>query len=274
MITPGYFSTMGIGLVRGRDFSDRDRSGREPVAIVNETFARRFLGGNDPIDQILEIEDPPHPERWRIVGIVSDVKSFGPEQVPHAEIFRPLAQVPFPLLAFVVRTSGDPAALLKPAEQAVWNVDKDQPVFDAMAMRVLARQSITLRRTSTMLLAAFASLALVVAAVGLYGLIAYSVVRRMHEIGIRMALGASRSDVLRQVLRRGMTLVLVGEIAGTAVAVLMMQLVSGVLYGVSPQDPATFSLVVLALTMVALIACYIPARRATRIDPMVALRYE
>jgi putative ABC transport system permease protein len=153
-------------------------------------------------------------------------------------------------------------------------VDKDQPVFDAMAMRVLARQSITLRRTSTMLLAAFASLALVVAAVGLYGLIAYSVVRRMHEIGIRMALGASRSDVLRQVLRRGMTLVLVGEIAGTAVAVLMMQLVSGVLYGVSPQDPATFSLVVLALTMVALIACYIPARRATRIDPMVALRYE
>ena len=273
LITPGYFSTMGIGLVRGRDFRDADRSGREPVAIVNETFARRFFGTNDPIDQILEIEDQ-HPERWRVVGIVSDVKSFGPEQVAHAEMFRPLAQVSFPLLAFVVRTSGDPAALLKPAQQAVWVVDKDQPVFDAMPMRALAAQSITLRRTSTILLAAFASLALVVAAVGLYGLIAYSVVRRTHEIGVRMALGARRSDVLRQVLRQGMTLVLAGEIAGSAVALLILQLVSGVLYGVSPRDPSTFSMVVLAFTMVALIACYIPARRATRVDPVVALRYE
>lgn len=274
LITPGYFSTMGIGLVRGRNFTEADRLGSEQVAIVNETLVRRFFGANDPVDKILRINDYPHPESWRIVGVVSDVKSFGAEHPAHAEIYRPLAQVPFPLLAFVVRTSGDPAALLKPAEQAVWDVDKDQPIFDAMPMRVLAAQSITLRRTSTILLTAFAALALIVAAVGLYGVIAYSVARRTHEIGIRMALGARRSDVLHHVLRHGMTLVLAGEIAGCIAALLLMQLVSGVLYGVSPRDPGTFLLVVFTLTIVAAIACYIPARRATRVDPMVALRYE
>jgi predicted permease len=274
LVTPGYFSTMGIGLVRGRNFTDADRSGTERVAMVNETLARHYFRDIDPIDKILQLEDPAHPEQWRIVGVVSDVKSFGPEQAVHAELYRPLAQLPFPLLAFVVRTNGDPAALLKASEQAVWNVDKDQPVFDAMPMRVLAAQSMTLRRTSTILLGAFAALALLVAAVGLYGVIAHSVVRRTHEIGIRMALGARPGDVLLQVMRQGMTLALMGEIAGCAVALLVMQLVSDVLFGVSPRDPLTFSIVVLALSVVALIACYIPARRAMRVDPMVALRYE
>jgi predicted permease len=274
LVTPGYLSTMGIGLVRGRNFTDADRSGTERVAMVNETLARHYFGDIDPIDKILQLEDPAHPERWRIVGIVSDVKSFGPEQAVHAELYRPLAQSSFPLLAFVVRTQGDPAAILKASEQAVWDVDKDQPVFDAMPMRVLAAQSITLRRTSTILLGAFAALALLVAAVGLYGVIAHSVVRRTHEIGIRMALGARQSDVLLQVMRQGMTLVLTGEITGCVAALLVMQLVSDVLYGVSPRDPWTFSIVVLALSAVALIACYIPARRTMRVDPMIALRYE
>ena len=274
LITPEYFSTMGISVVRGRSFTETDRSGSEGVAIVNATFVRRYLANQDPVDKVLEISDYPHPVRSRIVGVVSDVKSSGAEHPTHAEIYRPLAQVPFPLLAFVVRTSGDPAALLKSAEQALWAVDKDQPVFDAMPMRVLAAQSITLRRTSTILLTAFAALALIVAAVGLYGVIAYSVVRRTHEIGIRMALGARRTDVLQHVLGQGMTLVLAGEIAGCIVALLVTQLVSGVLYGVSPRDPGTFFFVVLTLTAVALIACYVPARRATRVDPMVALRYE
>jgi predicted permease len=274
LVTPGYFSTMGIGLVRGRNFTDGDRLGTERVAMVNEAFARRYFGDLDPIDKILRLEDPAHPERWRIVGIVSDVKSFGPEQTVHAELYRPFLQSSFPLLAFVVRTSGDPAAILKASEQAVWDVDKDQPIFDAMPMRVLAAQSMTLRRTSTILVAAFAALALLVAAVGLYGLIAHSVVRRTHEIGIRMALGARPGDVLLQVMRQGMTLVLMGQFAGCAVALLVTQLVSDVLYGVSPRDPWTFSIVVLALSAVALIACYIPARRAMRVDPMVALRYE
>ena len=274
LITPEYFSTMGIGMLRGRNFTDADRAGVERVAIINATFARRYFGNQDPVNKVLQIDEYPHPERWRIVGEVSDVKSFGPEQVPHAEIYRPLAQDPFPLLAFVVRTNGDPAALLKPAKQAIWDVDKDQPVFDAMPMRNLAAQSITLRRTSTILLSAFAALALIVAAVGLYGVIAYSVVRRTHEIGIRMALGAQRNDVLRQILWHGMRLILTGEIVGCGIALLVTQFVSGILYGVSPRDPWTFSIVVLALSAVALIACYIPARRAMRVDPMVALRYE
>ncbi len=274
MISPGYFSTMEIGFVRGRDFTDADRSGAERVAIINTTFARRYFRDQDPINKVLQLGDAGQPERWRIVGEVSDVKSFGPEQVAHAELFRPLAQATFPLLAFVIRTTGDPAALLKASEQAIWDVDKDQPVFDAMPMRTLAAQSIALRRTSTTLLVAFAALALLVAAVGLYGLIAYSVEQRTHEIGIRMALGAGRSDVLRKILRQGMALVLTGEIAGCALALLVMQLVSDVLYRVSPRDPMTFAIVVLALTFVALVACYIPARRAAKVDPMVALRYE
>ena len=274
MITPGYFSTMGIRLLRGRDFSDADRSDSEKVAIVNPTLARHYFGGADPIDKFLELGDAAHPDRWRIVGVVADVKAFGPEQETHDDLYRPLAQIPFPLLAFVVRTSGDPASFLKSAQRAVWDVDKDQPIFDAMPMGSLAAQSITLRRTSTILLASFAALALMVAAVGLYGLIAYTVVQRTHEIGVRMALGARRSDVLQQVVRRGMRLVVIGELVGFALSLFLGHMVASVLYGVSPTDPSALAIALLSLTLVALVACFIPALRATRVDPMVALRYE
>jgi len=274
LATPGYFSTMGIELLRGRDFTDADRPGSEPVAIINSALARQFFGDADPVDKVLELGDATHPERWRIVGMVGDVRAFGPEQVAHADIYRPLSQVSFPLLAFVVRTSGNPSALLKPAQGAIWSVDKDQPVFDAMPLEVLAAQSVTLRRTSTILLASFAVLALIVAAVGLYGLMAYSVAHRTHEIGIRMALGARRGDVLRMVMRSGMGLVLVGEVIGFAAALILMRVVADLLYGVSPSDPWSLAAAVAVLTLVALLASYIPARRATEVDPMVALRYE
>jgi len=274
LISPGYFSTMGIGLRRGRVFTDSDRQDTEKVAIVNETLARRYFGGVDPIDKIIELGDASHPERWRIVGEVTDVTAFGPEQAAHADIYRPLSQVSFPLLAFVVRTAGEPSALLKTAEQAVWQVDKDQPIFDAMPMARLAAQSTTLRRTSTILLGSFAGLAVIVAAVGLYGLIAFSVVQRTHEIGIRMALGARRSDVLQQVLQSGLGLVVAGEVIGLAIWAAVMRAAAGVLYGISPSDPSTLALVILTLTLVAILACYIPARRAAKVDPMVALRYE
>ncbi len=274
LVTPGYFSTMGVRLLRGRDFNDSDRSGAENVAIVNSTLARRYFGGEDPLDKILELGDAAHPERWRIVGEVADVRAFGPEEPAHADLYRPLSQVSFPLVSFVIRSTEDPSKLLRPAESAIWDVDKDQPVFDAMPMQVLAAQSVTLRRTSTILLASFAALALMVAAVGLYGLIAYSVAQRTHEIGIRMALGARRRDVLRLVVRHGMGLVLVGEIVGLVTALIVTRLVSGLLYRVKPADPWPLAAAVGVLTLIALVASYIPARRAAKVDPMVALRYE
>lgn len=274
LASPGYFSTMGIARLRGRDFSNADRPGSEQVAIINTTLARRYFGDEDPLGRVVDLGDAAHPDRWRIVGVVSDVKAFGPEEAVHADLYRPLAQTSFPLLGFVVRPAGDPAMLLKTAEQAIWDVDKDQPVFDAMPMRMLAAQSLTLRRTGTMVIASFAILALLLAAVGLYGVMAYSVAERTHEIGIRIALGAKHSDVLRLVLRSGMRLVLIGEGAGLTAALLLTRLLSGLLFGVTPSDPESMGIALAVLSAVALVASYIPARRAARVDPMVALRYE
>jgi predicted permease len=274
LTSPGYFSTMRIRFLRGRDFTRSDRPDTEKVAIVNETLSRRYFGGSDPVDRVLDLGDTRHPDRWRIVGEVADVKAFGPEQPAHADLYRSLSQVSFPLLSFMIRTSGDPSALLKTAEQAIWSVDKDQPVFDAMPMTQLAAQSITLRRTGTILLAGFAGLGLIIAALGLYGLIAFLVAQRTHEFGIRMALGAKPADVLRQVLRSGLVLIIAGEVVGLLLWLITTRAVSGVFYRVSPIDPSTLAIAIFTLTIVALLACYVPARRATRVDPMVALRYE
>ena len=274
LITPGYFSTMGIALLRGRDFNDSDRTGSQQVAIVNSALARRYFGSEDPIGKVMELGGPGHVERWVIVGEVSDVHAFGPEQPAHADLYRPLAQVSFPLLSFTVRVAGDPSSVLNAAKQGVWEVDKDQPVFDAMPLSLLAAQSVTLRRVSAILLGGFASLALMLAAVGLYGLMAYSVTQRTHEIGIRMALGAQHWDVLRQMLGSGMRLVVIGEVVGLTAAVVVVRSISGLFYGVSPGDPVILAGAAGMLMLVAIAATYIPARRAAKVDPMVALRYE
>jgi predicted permease len=273
-VTPGYFSTMGISLLRGREFTELDRTGSERVAMVNTTLAHRYFGSEDPIGKVLEISDPEHQDKWRIVGVVSDVKAFGPEESAHADLYRPLEQSASALLGFAVRATSDPSALLKPAERAVWNVDKDQPIFDEMPMGVLAAQAVTLRRTSTILLASFAILALVLAAIGLYGVMAYSVVQRTHEIGLRMALGALHGDVLRLVMRQAMWLAVIGEGIGVIAALLLTHAAAGLLYGVSPGDPSTVAVSMAVLTLVALLAAYVSARRAAKVDPMVALRYE
>jgi len=274
LVTPGYFSSMGIALLQGRDFMDSDRIGSEQVAIVNSTLAHRYFGNEDPVGKFVELENDAPVKRWHVVGVVSDVRAFGPEEAAHADLYRPLAQVTFPLLGFVARTTGDPGLLLKSAQQAVWRVDKDQPIFDSMPMSLLAAQSLTLRRTSTIVLASFAILALLLAAVGLYGVMSYSVSQRTHEFGIRMALGARRQDVLQLVLRSGIGLVLVGEAIGFAAALLLTRLSSSLLFGVSPGDPWILATALAVLTLVAIVSSYIPASRATKVDPMVALRYE
>jgi len=272
--SPGYFTTMGIPLLEGRDFTSADRAGSERVAVVNSTLAHRYFGNEDPVDKVLELRDIGSLEKWRIVGEVSDVKAFGPEEETHAELYRPLAQAQSFLLAFVVRTSVEPGTLLKSAEQVIWDVDKEQPVFDAMPMTLLAGQSLTLRRTSTITLAGFAGLALLLAAVGLYGVIAYSVAQRAHEIGIRIAFGAKHRDVVRMILESGLRLVLTGELIGLAASLVLMRLCAGLFVGVSAYDPKVMLVALAALAVVSVLASYLPARRAAKVDPMVALRYE
>jgi predicted permease len=272
-VTPDYFSTMRVPLLGGRDFTEADRDGGRRVAIVDETLARKFLGGS-ALGKRLNLGTPEKPEWWEVVGEVGNVKAFGLESPDLPTLYRPLAQHPWPLLAFALRTAGDSTALLKSAQQAVWGVDNDQPIFQAIPMSVLAAQSVALRRVSTIILAGFATLALVLAAVGIYGVMAYSVARRTHEIGTRMALGAQPNDVLRLVLGQGARLTIFGVVIGVVAALALTRFMASILFGVSASDPLTFAGVAILLTCIALAACYFPARRAMHIDPMVALRYE
>ena len=273
-VTPGYFSTMRIPLLRGRDFTDADGDGSRRVALVDETLARRYLGGGSPVGKRLNLGTPEKPEWWEVVGEVGNVKTFGLERPDLPTLYRPYAQLPAGLVAFAIRTTGDPAALLKSAEQEVWEVDKDQPIFQALPMNALAAQSVALRRVSTLLLAGFAALALVLAAVGIYGVTAFSVAQRTHEIGTRMALGAEPKDILRLVLGQGARLALFGVTIGVFTALVLTRFMASILFGVSASDPLTFASVAILLTLIVFAACYIPARRAMHIDPIVALRYE
>jgi len=273
-VTPGYFSTMRIPLLRGRSFTDADRDGSRHVAIVDETLARRYLGGSSAVGKRLNLGPQEKPDWWEVVGEVGNVKAFGLERPDLPTLYRPYDQSPVGLIAFTIRTAGDPAELINSAEQAVWDVDKDQPVFQALPMSTLADQSVALRRVSTMLLAGFAALALVLAAVGIYGVMAYSVAQRTHEIGTRMALGAEPRDILRLVLGQGARLTALGVTLGVFAAFVLTRFMASILFDVSASNPATFAAVAILLTSIALAACYIPARRAMRIDPMAALRYE
>jgi predicted permease len=272
-ITPGYFSTMRIPLLRGREFTDADRDGGPKVAIVDETLARKYLGGS-PVGKRLNLGTAEKPDLWEIVGEMGNVKAFGLENPELPTVYRPYAERPIPLLAFAIRTSFDPTALLKSAQQALWDVDQDQPIFQALPLSTLATQSVAIRRVSTLLLAGFAALALILAAVGIYGVMAYSVAQRTHEIGTRVALGAQPSDVLRLVLGQGARLTMAGIAVGVSVALLLTRFMGSFLFGVKASDPLTFAGVAILLSCIALAACYIPARRAMRIDPMEALRFD
>jgi putative ABC transport system permease protein len=222
----------------------------------------------------LNFGDSKKSDLWEVVGVVSDIHDFGLEEQVRGNVFRPFAQVTLPVVAFVVRTAGSPSSLTSAVKQAIWSLHKDQPIYKIIGVDQLANESLGLRRVSSVLLGAFSGLALLLAGLGIYGVTAFSVAQRTHEIGVRMALGAQPDSVLKMVMGYGMKIVLAGMAIGLAGAFAVARVVASLLYGVKPTDVMTFIFTSMLLAFIALVACYIPARRAMRIDPLAAIRYE
>ena len=272
VVSPDYFRAMGIPLRQGRAFTEQDAKGSPPVLIVNEAFARRHLMGEDSLGKRVQIGDDSPRE---IIGIVGDVRHQGLDKETQPEFYVSYLQNPRRNFQLVVRTaSSDPATLAASVRSAIKEVDKEQLIGEITPMDTLLARSVAPRRFNMLLLGSFALMALVLASVGVYGVMAYSVTRRTHEIGIRIALGATRKDVLRLVVGQGMLLAFIGVGVGLVGAFVGTRMMESMLYGVSASDPAVFAGVSALLTITALVACYLPARRATKIDPMIALRHE
>jgi putative ABC transport system permease protein len=274
VITPTYLRTMRIPLLRGRAFTDADRADGAQVALINETLAKRYFQDRNPVGEELNLGTVQKPDWWRIVGVTGDVKAFGQDQPTHGDIYRPFDQQPFPLIAFTLRTESDPATIVRAAQQALWSVDAGMAVFKAIPMDLLATQTLAVRRASSVLISGFAVLALVLACIGIYGVMAYAVAQRTREIGVRMALGAQRADVLRMILKSGLRMTLAGVVIGLAGALASSRLLASLLFQVSAINPLIFSFASAVLVAMAILASFLPARRATRIDAMQALRAE
>jgi len=272
-ISPGYFHTMGIPLMRGRAFTDRDSRDNPRVVVIDETLARRLFPNQDPIGKHVQIPDALRPAR-EIVGVVGGVRDTGFDQQPRPTIYLPSLQSPDQTMSLVVRTALPAAAIVPEIKNAIWSVDRDQPVFSIRSMDEIVWEITSARRIAFLALDVFAFLALVLAAVGIYGVTSYAVGQRTHEIGIRMALGARPRDVMRMIVGQGARLAVFGVAIGLIGALGLTRLMSSLLYGVSATDLATFATVTMLLVVVASVACYVPARRAMRVDPTVALRCE
>ncbi len=272
--TPDYFQTMGISILKGRGFTDQDKAGSKPVIIVNETLARRHWPNGDALGKRIRFYGPLERAPWmEIVGIVQDVKHE--LNLPFtADYYLPHAQDPWNAMVLVARTTVEPGSVAGPIRQQVLAIDKDQPVFDVHTMHEVRAISVALYTFGFAMIGIFAAVALVLAAIGIYGVMAFAVTQRTQEIGIRMALGARALDVLKLIVKNGMLLTAIGILVGLAGAFAITRLMASLLFGVSPTDVVTFALVTAGLLLVALFACYIPARRATKVDPLVALRYE
>ncbi len=270
--TSDYLQTMKIPLLKGRHFTDRDNAEAPLVAIIDETMARLYWPNEDPVGKRLSFQNV---NQWReIVGVVGPVKHKALDADLRGQLYYPHAQSAQGSMYLVVRTATNPMSLASAVQNAVRTIDKDQPVYNVRTMQEIFSNSVAQRRFSMLLLGIFAAVALVLAAVGLYGVMAYSVTQRTHEIGVRMALGAQPDDVLKMVLGQGAVLALVGVTIGLIAAFALTRVMLSLLFGVSATDTVTFVSISLLLTVVALLASYIPARRATKVDPMVALRYE
>ncbi len=273
VVMPGYFKTMGIPLLRGRDFTEEDFQRAQHSTIVNETLARTIFAGEDPIGKRVQFGTPQTKDWHEIIGVVGDVRHLDLETQPQPRAYDLLGQSGGRSMFVVVRTSGEPAQLAAAARSQARAIDREAPVYEMTTLAEMAARATAPRRFSLLLLGGFALVALLLAAIGVYGVLSYSVSRQTREIGVRLSLGAQAGDVLRLVLKQGMALVLAGVSLGLAGSLALMGLLRNLLFGVSANDPATFAAAALLLTAVAFLACYLPARRATKVDPMVALRY-
>ncbi|HEV2667274.1 MAG TPA: ABC transporter permease, partial [Blastocatellia bacterium] len=267
-----YFETIGIPLVKGRLFNEQDQLNTPRVFLINQTMARRFWSDQDPIDK--QIKTGEDGATGTVIGVVGDAKHYWLEEEAQPQMYEAYSQAPGIFATVVVRTTVEPMSLAEPVRQAVWKVDGDQPMWKVRTLESLIDRSVANRRFLMVLMGVFAALALALTVIGLYGVMSYAVSQRTQEIGVRIALGAGARNIHSMVLRQGMTLVLIGVAIGLAAAWLLTRLISNLLFGVSATDPLTFGSIPLVLMLVALTACWIPARRATKVDPMVALRCE
>jgi putative ABC transport system permease protein len=271
-VSPDYIRAMGMQLRAGRSFTEQDDDKAPPVVIINETLARRYFSGEDPIGKRLQ-----NGRSWRtIVGVVGDVKRFGLEAEALPEVYWPYVQREHVSgdIYLAVRTAGNPLDFVAAVRQQINELGVKEPIREVMTMDQRMAEPVAPRRFQMLLFGIFAAVALLLAAVGVYGVISYGVSRRTHEIGIRMALGAEPRDVLRLIIRQSMTLVAIGVSLGLAASLALTRLMSSLLFSLSPTDPATFAVITLLLAGVALASCYLPARRAAKVDPMIALRQE
>jgi putative ABC transport system permease protein len=273
-VTPGYFETLGIPLVRGRLLTPDDRAGQLPVAVVNPAFSRQFLQGKDPIGRRLRRGSG----LWiTIVGLVNDVRRGGKTEKVNPQVYLSAAQVelyPVRIADFAVRTAGEPRQLVNAVQSQVWGLDKDQPITNVRTMEEIIDASVSQRRFQTLLLVIFASVAVGLAMIGIFGVLSYSVSQRTPELGLRVALGAEPRNILALVLKQAGTLIGAGVAIGLAGAFVLTRYVESMLFGVQRTDWATYAVAVALLALVAVAASLIPARRGSRVDPIVALRYE
>jgi putative ABC transport system permease protein len=284
VVFPRYFQTMRIPILRGRDVAESDDMRANPVVIVNQFLAERYWAGENPIGKRISLNDPTKPRSWlTVVGVVKNTVQSSWASPPAEEIFLPFLQsrahveaptAPFAYMTLVARTNGDPAEAVPAIRNAVHSLNKDVPLSEVQTMDGVVAEATAESRFYVVLLGSFATVALVLASVGIYGVMTYSISRRTREIGIRMALGAQRRDVLQLIVFRGMLPVIAGVGAGVGGAFVLTRLMASLLYGIKPSDPVTFVSVLLILGGVAVAACYLPGRRATRVNPVVALRNE
>lgn len=274
-ISPNYFQAMGIPVRQGRPFADSDNKDAPAVVIINEAAARRFFPNEDPLGKRFKQGRAESKNPWvTVVGIVGGVSHTAIGVASQPEVYLPFQQNPDAAITLVARTKSDPRSLAATVRREVSALDKDLPVSNIKFMDEIVASTISQPRVYALLLGIFAGLALILAAIGIYGVISYSVTQRTHEIGIRMALGAQARDVLALIVKQGMALALVGIFLGLIVSLALTRVLASQLYGVSSTDPVTYTAISLLLMVVALIACYIPALRATKVDPMIAVRYE